>query len=79
MKKFLLTLSLILTIIFIVSCCGNGYLVKFDSNGAGNVPSQSIAENGLVEKPVDPVKEGYTFLGWYLEDELLDSTILPTD
>ena len=72
MKKILLTICLVMTIVFTVSCGGSGYLVKFDSNGANNVPSQSIAENELVERPTDPVKEGYTFLGWYLEDELYD-------
>lgn len=31
-----------------------------------------VKKQGKVEKPLDPVKEGYHFIGWYLEDELYD-------
>lgn len=31
-----------------------------------------VKKQGTIEKPVDPEKEGYHFLGWYFEDELYD-------
>ena len=72
MRKFLLAFVLSMMLFVTVSCDTNGYLIKFDSDGAGNIASQSVAANGYVEEPTAPVKEGYTFLGWYLEDELYD-------
>ena len=48
------------------------YNVTFDSNGGNNVDSQELEENGLVTKPANPTKNKYTFLGWYLKDELFD-------
>jgi len=48
------------------------YNVTFDSDGGNNVDSQELEENGLVTKPVNPTKNKYTFLGWYLNDEVFD-------
>lgn len=46
------------------------YTVKFDTNGAGTIKSQSISKNGIVTEPTVPTKEGYTFAGWYTDKEL---------
>ena len=48
------------------------YLVVFQGNGGNTVENQEVEEGGKVAKPADPVKEGYRFTGWYLEDELYD-------
>ena len=47
----------------------NLYSVKY--NGYDNL-NTSVYENETIVKPVDPIKEGYTFDGWYLNDELFD-------
>lgn len=41
------------------------YIVKFNSNGGSSVDDQSIAAGKTVTKPTNPIKEGYTFDGWY--------------
>jgi len=46
------------------------YTVEFNTNGADEIDSQTILRNGLVTEPVEPVKDGYRFDGWY-EDETL--------
>lgn len=46
------------------------YTVKFDTNGAEAIKSQSIKKNRTVTKPADPTKEGYAFEGWYQDKEL---------
>lgn len=43
------------------------YTVKFDANGGSSVSSQSVAKNGTVTKPANPMREGYTFTGWYTD------------
>ena len=43
----------------------NGYVLTFDSNGGSAVPSQNVVDGTKPVRPQDPVREGYTFTGWY--------------
>ena len=45
------------------------YTVSFDSNGGTSVESQQVMEGRKAKKPEDPIKEGYVFDGWYLNEE----------
>jgi len=47
-------------------------IVKFDSDGGTTISNQVIEKGNKVTKPVDPVKEGYTFKGWILNNEIYD-------
>ena len=44
--------------------------VTFDSNGGGEVEPQTIQQGQPAQRPADPVKEGYTFIGWYDKNDL---------
>ena len=44
-----------------------GYTVTFDSMGGSPVASQTVEEGKAAKAPVEPTREGYAFLGWYLE------------
>ena len=44
--------------------------VTFDSNGGGEVESQTIQQGQQVQRPADPIKDGYTFIGWYNKADL---------
>ncbi len=46
--------------------CNNTYTVSFNSNGGTYVSSQEVEEGDRASEPNDPVRNGYTFLGWYL-------------
>lgn len=46
------------------------YTVKFDSNGGSSIKSQKVAKNAKASEPIVPTKNGYKFLGWYLNDKL---------
>lgn len=46
------------------------YKVSFDSQGGNAIPTQDVEFGGKVQKPVNPIKDGSHFLGWYVEDEL---------
>ena len=48
------------------------YTVTFDSNGGTFIEAIKVKKNEKVTQPNDPIKEGYTFGGWYLDDELFD-------
>ena len=39
-------------------------VVTFDTAGGSPIASVAVAVGGKIEKPADPTKEGYTFLGW---------------
>lgn len=51
---------------------GNLYTVTFDSDGGSAITSRKVGENGNIIEPNAPTKEGYNFLGWYLNDEEFD-------
>ena len=48
----------------------SSYTVKFDTNGAGEIKSQSVKRNGTVTEPATPEKDGYTFEGWFTDKAL---------
>ena len=48
------------------------YTVRFytDSLQTFNISNQTVKEGQLVRRPIDPIKTGYRFVGWYLDSEL---------
>lgn len=46
------------------------YTVTFDSNGGSSISAQTIESGHTATAPVDPVRSGYTFKGWYLNGSL---------
>lgn len=41
------------------------YKVKFNSNGGTPIEDVTVESNDSIKKPIDPVKKGYRFTGWY--------------
>lgn len=69
MKKFLLTLSLILmgAVSFVIASCSgtNTVLYSFETNGGTAI--ESVTKNAGEEYVLpEPTREGYAFEGWYL-------------
>ena len=54
-------------------------IVKFDSNGGSEVPSQDIVRGNQATKPTAPTKAGYSFEGWYNGDTKYDFTQAVTE
>ncbi len=47
----------------------NTFIVIFNSKGGTDVPAlENVASGSKISKPADPVREGYTFLGWFKDE-----------
>ncbi|WP_431029989.1 InlB B-repeat-containing protein [Lysinibacillus sp. LZ02] len=46
------------------------YTLSFESNGGSTITTRSIISHYKVTEPSDPIKEGYTFAGWYTDAAL---------
>lgn len=79
MKKRLLSfLSIIFVVLLLISCGEKEFQVDFDLNGGTSevqIKPQKIKENDFAAKPIDPTKEGYIFIGWFLDDGALENEI----
>ena len=43
------------------------YIVNFDTRGGEEIEPQIIVEGGKVQEPETPIREGWTFDGWYTD------------
>lgn len=48
------------------------YTITFESNGGSEVDTQIIISGELVSVPKEPVKDGFIFGGWYLDENLTE-------
>ncbi len=63
----------VISLLIIKGCSSNTtYTVKFDTDGGSKITSQKVKANDQIDMPTIPVKDGYTFLGWYLGDKKYD-------
>ena len=47
----------------------NQYDVTFESNGGTSIAGETYDFNALIEEPADPTKTGYTFAGWFTDND----------
>lgn len=55
------------------------YTISFDSNGGTNIESQKVNDGGNVLKPVNPIKQGYTFSHWELNGKEYDFSLVVSE
>ena len=48
------------------------YTISFNTDGGSEVVGQKVEEGETINKPADPTKDGYEFLGWYLNGTYFD-------
>ena len=58
---------LIACMIFAVSHAG--FTVTFNTDGGSQIENQKVMYGQLVDVEENPVKEGYTFTGWYTDKD----------
>lgn len=60
----------ILFTLFISACTATlNFEVSFESNGGSFVESISTDGTTSISPPIDPIKEGFTFAGWYWDND----------
>lgn len=65
-------LIFIIVIFFAVKCSNQQYSITFDSRGGNKIESQEVKRGEKLEEPEEPAREGYEFLGWYVDDKKFD-------
>lgn len=70
-KKLIVSIMFILTLILLVGC-GKKHVVSFDADNNTEIVKVEVKNKAKVEKPTDPVKENYLFMGWTLNGEVFD-------
>ena len=68
MRLFSLVLGLIS--VLLLSACTNSveFTINFDSNGGSEVSSIKTDGTSSITLPNDPIKDGYSFAGWYWDN-----------
>lgn len=56
----------------------DGYYIAFQTNGGSVVDAIISKYNKEITKPEDPVKQGYTFVGWYTDEALTKKYTIPS-
>lgn len=81
-RKILIIVSLIIAAIIIgtIGIVINNkktitYNISFETDGGSKIESQTVNEGKKVKKPIDPTKEGYTFVEWTYKGETYDFTL----
>jgi uncharacterized repeat protein (TIGR02543 family) len=69
----------VIVIVVVFEMVNPGLKVTFDSNGGTDVPVKKQMYGELLEEPEDPVREGYTFTGWYKDPACDDLWDVETD
>ena len=60
---------LLMIALVLFGVANNGYTVSFDSKGGTDVAAQTDLKYGdHVAEPPAPTREGYTFAGWYFDE-----------
>ena len=81
-RNILIGIIIIAVVILLIMlfCNKKEYNVTFDSIGGTEIGKIIVKEDGTIEKPADPKKEGYKFDGWYYDGSLFDfSTPITSD
>lgn len=48
------------------------YTITFETDGGSSIDSVVVKKGETLKKPVEPTKEGYSFINWQLDEEVYD-------
>lgn len=70
--RTLVAFLFIASALIILGSCTKHYTVSFDSDGGSEVASIEVPDGGFATMPEAPTRDGYTFLGWYKDNDKWD-------
>ncbi len=59
---------LVIVIVFALSMRNPGFTITYESKGGSDVESQQYMYGDYIEAPEEPYREGYEFMGWYVDE-----------
>ncbi len=71
MKKIIYIFMFLVLVTVLASCGDDGYTIRFETNGGNEIDSIFVSDFNINSIPT-PIKEGYQFEGWYLNEELTE-------
>ncbi|MBR0462067.1 MAG: Ig-like domain-containing protein [Erysipelotrichaceae bacterium] len=71
-KRRTVFLVFILSLLMVLCGCAQSHTVNFNTDGGTFIEAETVKDGGKVTKPEDPVKEGYNFKEWQLNDAVYD-------
>lgn len=72
MKKVSLIILIFILNLFLIACSNRRYMVCFDYNYNNIISIREVKKGNVVELPVEPTRNKYTFDGWYTDLSLND-------
>jgi len=66
------TILLAVALLALLTACTETFTVSFDTDGGSEVLPQEIESGGFASMPEAPTRDGYTFLGWYKDNDKWD-------
>ena len=63
---------LLIALVLFLTLRPKSFTVSFDANGGSKVKEITVKKDETIELPENPVKEGYSFDGWLLNDKEFD-------
>ncbi|MBR3611418.1 MAG: InlB B-repeat-containing protein [Oscillospiraceae bacterium] len=70
---------LVILIVVAIELMDPGFTVSFNSLGGTDVAPQEQMYGDLIDEPIPPTREGYTFTGWHRDSACLVPWDLETD
>jgi len=71
-KKFKVFIFLLITVLgFSLMGCTREFTVVFETNGGSAIEPVIVEKGVLISEPDEPEKDGFEFIGWYYDLELL--------
>ena len=79
-RRVILIILISVLFIFLASCGGKDLTISFDTHGGTPVEEIMVEAESLIDfSGISTTREGYTFLGWYLDETLTTKWQADTD